>query len=102
MLPIDIQPIGNELALKWEDGTESFLSLEFLRRQCPCAGCRGEVDVMGQLHKGPKKPLSPASFQLRGLTRIGTYAIQPTWGDGHMSGIYSFDYLRQLAEAQSK
>ena len=102
MLPIDIQQIGNELALKWEDGTESFLSLEQLRRRCPCAGCRGEVDVMGQLHKGPEKALSPASFQLRGLTRIGTYAIQPAWGDGHMSGIYSFDYLRHLAEAQEK
>jgi DUF971 family protein len=102
MLPIDIQPIGNELALKWEDGTETFLSLEELRRHCPCAGCRGEVDVMGQLHKAPAKPLTPAAFQLRGLARIGTYAIQPTWGDGHMSGIYSFDYLRHLAEAQAK
>jgi DUF971 family protein len=102
MLPVDIQSIGNELALKWDDGSESFLSLEHLRRQCPCAGCRGEVDVMGQLHKPPPKPLSPLAFQLRSLARIGTYAIQPTWGDGHMSGIYSFDYLRQLAESQSK
>ncbi len=94
---MDIQAIGNELALKWDDGSESFLSLEQLRRQCPCAGCRGEVDVMGQLHKPPAMELSPAAFRLQRVARIGTYAIQPVWGDGHMSGIYSFDYLRQLA-----
>ena len=47
MRPLDIQPIGGELAIKWEDGSESFVSLEKLRRFCPCAGCKGEVDIMG-------------------------------------------------------
>lgn len=98
MLPLDIQPIGQELAIKWEDGTESFVSLEKLRRRCPCAGCQGERDIMGNLYKGPEQPLSKQSFHLRGLTRIGTYAVQPTWGDGHATGIFSFDYLRQIAD----
>jgi len=99
MQPLDLQPIGNDLAVKWEDGSESFIPLEKLRRACPCAGCRGEVDVLGQLHKGQEQPLTPASFQLQGLTRVGTYAVQPVWGDGHATGIYSFDYLHRLAEA---
>ncbi|HLX72205.1 MAG TPA: gamma-butyrobetaine hydroxylase-like domain-containing protein, partial [Verrucomicrobiae bacterium] len=47
MQPTNIQQIGDELALKWDDGTESFISLEQLRRHCPCAGCKGEVDIMG-------------------------------------------------------
>jgi DUF971 family protein len=98
MQPLDLQIIGNELAIKWQDGTENYISLEKLRRLCPCAGCKGEVDIMGQLHKGPDLPLSPAAFQLRRLTPIGTYAVQPTWADGHASGIYSFDYLRKVAE----
>ncbi len=98
MRPLDIQPIGQELAIKWEDGSESFVSLEKLRRHCPCAGCKGEVDIMGNLYKNPGRPLPAQSFQLRGLMRIGTYAIQPTWADGHASGIYSFDYLREIAE----
>ena len=92
-----VQQIGNELAIKWEDGMEQFISLEVLRRACPCAGCNGERDVMGHLHKGPEQPLSARSFQLARLDLVGGYAIQPLWADGHGSGIFSFDYLRRLA-----
>ncbi len=98
MKPADIQHIGQEVAIKWEDGTESFIGLEKLRRACPCAGCKGEADVMGNLYKGPDQPLTSASFELRRIVPIGTYAIQPVWGDGHATGIYSFDYLHSLAE----
>lgn len=97
MQPTNIQQIGGELALKWDDGSESFISLEQLRRHCPCAGCKGEVDIMGNLYKGPDRPLSPESFRLVRLSRVGGYALQPVWGDGHSTGIYSFDYLKQIA-----
>lgn len=96
MQPLDVQQIGEELAIKWQDGTESFIRLEALRRGCPCAGCKGEVDVMGQLHKGPDQALPPASFQLRSLKPVGGYGLQPVWADGHATGIYSFEYLRAL------
>jgi len=99
MKPVDIQQIGEELAIKWDDGSETFVPLEKLRRYCPCAGCKGEIDVMGNLYKNPDRPLSPEAFQLRGITRVGTYAIQPSWKDGHASGLYSFEYLRKVAEA---
>ncbi|HXU78511.1 MAG TPA: DUF971 domain-containing protein [Methylomirabilota bacterium] len=98
MRPLDLQAIGQELAIKWEDGSESFVSLEKLRKRCPCAGCQGERDVMGRLHKGPDQELTAASYQLRGFTPVGGYAIQPIWGDGHATGLFSFDYLRQVAE----
>ncbi|MBI2929574.1 MAG: DUF971 domain-containing protein [Verrucomicrobia bacterium] len=98
MRPVDIQHIGEELAIKWEDGSESFLRLEPLRRACPCAGCKGEVDIMGNLYKNPDKPYPPNAFQLVRIVRIGGYALQPLWADGHSSGIYSFEYLRRLAE----
>lgn len=97
MRPADVQQIGAELAIKWQDGTESFISLEELRRACPCAGCCGERDVMGNLHKGPEQPLGPRSFQLDRLAQVGGYAIQPFWADGHSAGLYSFEYIRRLA-----
>src|SRR5437016_2160589 len=97
MTPVDIQAIGRELAIKWEDGTESFISLEKLRRACPCAGCKGEADIMGNLYKGPEASLNEQAFKLRGLTRVGTYGIQPTRADGHATGIYSFQYLREIS-----
>ena len=75
------------------------IALERLRRACPCAGCKGETDVMGNLYKGPEVALKPESFVLRKLTSVGTYAIQPTWGDGHGSGLFTFEHLRRLGEA---
>jgi DUF971 family protein len=87
--------IGNELALRWTDGTESYMPLEFLRKRCPCALCAGEKDILGNVYKGTVK-LGPTSFQLKRCTVIGGYAIQPEWMDAHGSGIYSFSYLRSL------
>ena len=99
MRPLDIQLIGGELAIKWEDGGESFVPLDKLRRYCPCADCKGETDIMGNLHKTPEKPLSPRAFQLLRVANVGAYAIRPVWADGHATGIYSFDYLRRIADA---
>jgi len=100
MRPQDLQLIGNELALKWPDGSEAFIPLEKLRRACPCAGCQGEVDVLGQRHQNPAAPPTAKSFELIRLSRVGGYGLQPAWADGHEAGIYSFDYLRQLAAAK--
>lgn len=100
MKPLDIQPIGEELAIKWEDGSESFVSLKKLRRYCPCAGCKGEVDIMGNLYKGPDKALDARAFQLLRVANVGSYAVQPIWADGHATGIYSFEYLKNVAEAE--
>jgi DUF971 family protein len=94
-----MQAIGEELAVKWDDGSESFVPLEKLRRHCPCAGCQGEADIMGNVYKGPERPLSPKSFQLVRLVKVGTYAVQPVWGDGHSTGLFAFEYLRKVAEA---
>jgi DUF971 family protein len=87
--------IGNELALRWTDGSETYVPFEILRKQCPCAQCAGEKDILGNVYKG-KVNLGPASFQLKRCTAVGGYAIQPEWMDGHGSGIYSFTYLKSL------
>jgi DUF971 family protein len=54
---------------------------------------------MGNLYKSPERPLTPAAFRLVRLERVGTYAVQPIWEDGHATGIYSFDYLERVASA---
>ena len=97
MRPVDIQRVGDELAIKWDDGGESFIPLEKLRRGCPCADCKGETDILGNLHKNPERPLSPQAFQLVRVAAVGGYAVQPAWADGHATGIYPFDYLKRLA-----
>ncbi len=95
--PINIQRIGNEFAIQWNDGTESYLDLQFLRRACPCAACGGEPDVLGNIIR-PNASYSNNSFDLTGFEIVGGYAIQPHWADGHNTGIYSFHYLRRLSQ----
>ncbi len=84
------------MAIKWDDGSETYIPLEKLRRQCPCAGCKGEGDLMGKVYRNPPQPLGAEAFRLVRLELVGTYAVQPVWADGHATGIYSFDYLRRL------
>jgi DUF971 family protein len=97
MRALDIQHVGNDLAIRWANGSESFIPLEKLRRGCPCAACHGETDILGNVYKSPDKPLPAAAFELRRFVPVGGYAIQPFWADGHNSGIFSFDYLEQVA-----
>jgi DUF971 family protein len=96
--PTNIQPIGDELAIVWSDGLESYLPLEALRRACPCAACGGEPDVLGHIVR-PEVTYGPQSFVLLGCQVIGGYALQPSWADGHGTGLYTFPYLRRLAAA---
>ena len=92
-----IEQIGEFLAIRWSDGGESAVSLEELRRRCPCAGCSGEPDVTGAIRMPARQEqLPPESFELRSFERIGAYAVALTWGDGHSTGIYSWDLLREL------
>jgi DUF971 family protein len=98
--PTNIQQIGDELAISWNDARESFFKLETLRRACPCAGCGGEPDVLGRISR-PGVIYTDESFHLLGFDLIGGYALQPRWADGHGTGIYSFTYLRRLGEAST-
>jgi DUF971 family protein len=96
----NVQLIGEELAVQWSDGEESYFSLERLRRACPCATCGGEPDVLGNLSR-PEVSYTDKSFTLSGWQLIGGYALQPRWADGHSTGLYSFQYLRRLAASPS-
>lgn len=98
--PARAEVIGNEFALVWSDGVESYYPLEKLRRACPCAACGGEPDVMGHIQR-PHVNYGPQSFELRSFRFVGGYALQPTWNDGHDSGLYAFRYLRALDEHAS-
>ena len=95
MKPKTVEVVNNILAIVWDDGRESYHDFEPLRRACPCAMCKGETNVLTAYKPGPLT-YSPASFELRSWQYVGGYGLQPQWADGHASGIYSFDYLRQL------
>jgi len=92
-----VEPIGTDLAIVWNDGTESFLNLEKMRRSCPCAACGGEPDLTGKIVR-PLVSYGPRSFELRDVRIVGGYALQPVWNDGHESGLFTFGLLRSLSD----
>ena len=99
MRPTKVEAIGELLAIAWDDGSESYVPLERMRRACPCAECTGEVDLTGRRHQvGQPKPYFATSFQLRSYEWVGHYALQPHWLDGHATGIYTFERLRELGD----
>lgn len=96
--PEKVEFVGDFLAVKWTDGSESVVSTKTLRTHCPCAQCAGEPDVTGAVRRPSVQPaLTDQSFQVVGTERIGSYALAFTWGDGHRTGIYSWDTIQTLA-----
>ena len=95
LCPANIQVIGSEIAIRWNDDSETFFPLEDLRKACPCAGCGGEPDVLGRDCEAACF-VHTASFRLRSYQIVGGYAFQPFWEDGHNTGLYSFPFLKKL------
>lgn len=95
--PTNVQLIGDEVAILWEDGHESYFTFERLRAASPSASNQGERDIFGTQYggQGPKKF---PGVRVTGWEKVGNYALRFDFSDGHNSGLYSFDYLRQLAD----
>jgi DUF971 family protein len=91
-VPVGIKaPHGaREIEIRWADGQTFALSHVLFRGYCPCAGCQG--------HGGPTHFIEGADLEILELEQVGTYALTPTWGDRHSTGIYSYRYLRALCE----
>lgn len=95
-VPVDIVLIGPEVAIRWDDGTESYFTFEKLRAASPSASNVGERDVLGNRYGGDGPKTFPG-VQVLGWEKVGNYALRFDFSDGHRTGLYSFDYLRALA-----
>ena len=80
------------LEIDWADGHRTGYTAVELRWLCPCAYCRGEAGQPGWLDGSPT--LTPEQTRLVDVQLVGTYAIAPTWADGHHTGYYTFAQLR--------
>ncbi len=83
---------AGRLEIRWADGHETVYDTVGLRWLCPCAYCRGEAGQPGWLDSSPT--LTPDQTRLVDVQLVGSYAIAPTWGDGHHTGYYTFEQLR--------
>jgi DUF971 family protein len=76
----------------WNDGHLSSYPSWYLRENCMCASCVDEFTGVRKISQGS----IPSSLERADVSPVGNYALHFSWSDGHSSGIYTFDYLRQL------
>ena len=93
--PQDLQIIGSEIAIRWDDGKESFITFASLRAASPSAEVRGERDIFGHQYGG-EVPKNFVGVEVTGWEKIGNYAIRFEFSDGHRTGLYSYELLRTL------
>lgn len=100
-LPDDVLPLSYELdedhrqlRISWSDGHESVNPYEELRRACPCAWCSGEGGQKGNVDA--TTAFTEQQTTLYELQPVGRYGLTPVWGDGHHTGIYTYERLRAL------
>ncbi len=98
--PRTLKNEGAALVIEWSDGVTHRLSWRQLRQMCPCATCRVERNkppepkpILAVLNPAEARPLTPLSIK-----PVGNYAYGIAFSDGHNSGIYSLDFLRELGE----
>ena len=90
-----MQVIGHELAIIWEDGSEGYITGPALRAASPSAATAGEHDIFGNKYGGEENG-DYSKVEIVSWELVGNYAARFQFSDGHSSGIYSWDLLREL------
>jgi DUF971 family protein len=89
------------LHIEWSDGRSSFYPVPHLRRWSPSADAR---DLRSTLKRDPlavlpSSSVSQGALRAQDMELIGNYAVRIVFSDGHRTGLYSWDWLRQIDPA---
>lgn len=89
--------------ISWADGHASHYDFAYLREECPCATCNDEREkkqAFKSLRSGSASSVALPMFKPKpsanAATQVGSYAIQISFTDGHSTGIYSYEHLRNI------
>jgi ATP-binding protein involved in chromosome partitioning len=80
------------IRLIWNDGHETMMPFRTLRLKCPCAICIDEWSGVSKLDPNTV----PEDIHPLSSSHVGRYALQFQWSDGHRTGIYPYNKLREL------
>ena len=89
---IKLNKSSKTLVLGYADGKQFALPAEFLRVHSPSAEVQG--------HGNPVLQYGKINVALTGVQAAGNYALKLTFDDGHDTGLYTWNYLYQLATQQ--
>lgn len=94
-----------QLEIEWQDGLRSTYPISMLRAMCPCAQCR-EVREESQVKPKPRLQILPGNYShplaVVDAELVGGYGLRLEWSDHHGSGIYTFQYLREISPQKSE
>lgn len=83
-------PDVRRLRLTWDDGHQVEYDYQYLRGFCPCASCQGHGATQIRYYP-PETPVEVTSIE-----PVGNYGLSIVFSDGHGTGIYRFDFLREI------
>lgn len=100
MTPVELSvQEPNKLLIVWSDGQRREYPFAELRSRCPCATCREKRNA--EQEPNPFAVISQTEAQpvrIAGMQPVGNYAYQITFSDGHDTGIFTIDFLRELGQ----
>ena len=91
---ITVHSQSRVLQVSFSDGADFRIPFELMRVYSPSAEVQGHGPGQEVLQSGKR------AVELTGLEPVGNYAVQPSFSDGHDSGIFSWDYLYFLGSQQ--
>lgn len=95
-LDLTLHSKSRVLEISFSDGKTFRIPFELMRVYSPSAEVQGHGPGQEVLQTGKRE------VELVGLAPVGNYAVQPTFSDGHDSGIYSWDFLYFLGSQQDQ
>ena len=105
-MAVDLRPVRfdydeqhRSLLVEWSDGAAHHIPFAVLRRACPCAACKGELGYRGRFSSDPM--LHPGEDELADISLVGAYGLNAVWADGHNTGIYTYERLRELGNSSA-
>ena len=93
---ITVHETSRVLQVAFDDGSDFRIPFELMRVYSPSAEVQGHGPGQEVLQTGKR------SVRVLGLEPIGNYAVQPTFSDGHSTGIFSWDYLHFLGSQEAE
>jgi DUF971 family protein len=93
---ITVHSQSRVLEISFSDGAAFRIPFELMRVYSPSAEVAGHGPGQETLQTGKR------DVELNTLEPVGNYAVQPTFSDGHNTGIFSWDYLYFLGSNQEK
>ncbi len=100
---MDADPSKKTITIVWKDSHTSVYPYDYIRKNCPCAHCKDSKESQKRSPGGGLVELKLINEDVVGTSSdivevedVGRYALKFTWGDGHDTGIYSFEHLREI------